>query len=479
MHRRARWPSDALEVAGALPVRDGVVERRPTRTRRGAGRGGGRRRRSARGPPRWRATARWPRGTSSACAGGRRRRSRCPGTAAAARCAARCRGGRRRWSPRRRGSGLTSAPGTRLSTRIAWPWPTTRKPSVRLSTSQPIAGRRPAVGLEPLVAVDVRREQQHQLAGRRQQPAEVPAEHVAHPALVVGVGHHARAPSALHRLEWMWQLEPASSTCGLAMNVADRPRAWAISLTAVLNSRLMSAISTAVWNVRLTSCWPRAGLALGVLEREPGPAQPAADGAEDVLLLARLEDRVVLDVGRVRRSGRGSRRRGRRRRPPGTGRTRARCRASARSRRRRPARPGPAGCGVARPRPAGPSSTSTRSTSTTRGRLVPRQVADRRLVDDAAHVAVALLVAGPAEPGDRRVVEVAGEEVVAVLGPLACDDVEVEVAVRALADQAALVVGEGDDDGVDAPGLDVGAQGLGWRRAGSGPRVGSAHSGVV
>ncbi len=60
--------------------------------------------------------------------------------------------------------------------------------------------------------------------------------------------------SADHRLEWMWQLEPASSKCGLAMNVADRPAMAAISFTAFLKIRLVSAISTAPWYVRLTSC---------------------------------------------------------------------------------------------------------------------------------------------------------------------------------------------------------------------------------
>ncbi len=71
------------------------------------------------------------------------------------------------------------------------------------------------------------------------------------------------------------------------------------------------------------------------------------------------------------------------------------------------------------------------------------------VIDDAAHVAVALVVAGPAEPGDRHVVDVAGDEVVAVLGALLGDHVEVELAVGALADESALVIGEGDDHGVD------------------------------
>ena len=34
---------------------------------------------------------------------------------------------------------LASAPGIRFSTRMPWPWPTMRKPSVRLSTAQPTA----------------------------------------------------------------------------------------------------------------------------------------------------------------------------------------------------------------------------------------------------------------------------------------------------------------------------------------------------
>ena len=72
----------------------------------------------------------------------------------------------------------------------------------------------------------------------------------------------------------MWKLEPASSKCGLAMNVADTPWAAAISLTAFLNTMLMSAISTASWNVRLISCWPRPASPLEYSTGSPAAARP-------------------------------------------------------------------------------------------------------------------------------------------------------------------------------------------------------------
>ena len=67
-------------------------------------------------------------------------------------------------------------------------------------------------------------------------------------------------------------------------------------------------------------------------------------------------------------------------------------------------------------------------------------------------------------------------QVVAVLGALLDDDVEVEVAVGALADQPALVVAEGDDDRVDRAVADVGLELLGGDVGVAAP---SAHSGVV
>ncbi len=88
----------------------------------------------------------------------------------------------------------------------------------------------------------------------------------------------------------------------------------------------------------------------------------------------------------------------------------------------------------------------------------PWQVADRRLVDDAAHVAIALVVARPAEPGEWRVVEVAGDQVVTVLGALGKDRVDEEFTVRALADHPPVVVGEHGEHGVDGTALDVGAK---------------------
>ena len=88
----------------------------------------------------------------------------------------------------------------------------------------------------------------------------------------------------------------------------------------------------------------------------------------------------------------------------------------------------------------------------------PRQVANRRRVDDAAHVAVALLVARPPEPGQRRVVEVAGDEVVAVLRAVVEDRVEEERRLGALADHPPVVVGEHGEHRVDRPAAHVGFQ---------------------
>jgi hypothetical protein len=92
------------------------------------------------------------------------------------------------------------------------------------------------------------------------------------------------------------------------------------------------------------------------------------------------------------------------------------------------------------------------------GGLHPGQVADGRRVDHAAHVSVALVVAGPRETGDGCVVEVAGDQVVAVLRALLDYHVEIELPVRALSDEAAVVIAEGDDHRVDRAVADVGLE---------------------
>ena len=265
------------------------------------------------------------------------------------------------------------------------------------------------------------------------------------------------APSGDHRLEWTWKLEPASSKCGLAMNVAETPLAAAISLTAFLNSRLMSAIDDGVLVREVDLVLAAAGLALGELHRQPGVAKSTADRPDDALLLGRLQDVVVLDVGR---------------------------------RRRQRAVVGAVGVVVALPEEEELDLAAALDDEPGVGggghlalqdaprrelhrrcrvdvdevddhhrRLVqPRQVADRRRVDDAAHVAVALVVARPAETRQRRVVEVAGDEVVAVLRPVRDDGVEEELAVGALADHPPEVVGEHGEHRVDVAAVDVGTQ---------------------
>jgi hypothetical protein len=81
--------------------------------------------------------------------------------------------------------------------------------------------------------------------------------------------------------------------------------------------------------------------------------------------------------------------------------------------------------------------------------------ADGRRVDHGPHVAVALLVAGEAIAGDRVVVHVRGDQVVAGLVALGPGDVlQVEAPGRPLAHQPALQVRERGDDRVDLAGGD-------------------------
>ena len=202
---------------------------------------------------------------------------------------------------------------------------------------------------------------------------------------------------------------------------------------------------------------PAPGLALGELDRQPGAGEPAPHRPDDVLLLGRLQDVVVLDVRRVRRQ--------------------------------RPVVVGVGGvvrlleqeeldlAAALHGEPGVPGGGDLTLQDAPRRHLDglaavdvdevddhhrrprdPRQVADRRCVDDAAHVAVALLVARPAESGERRVVEVAGDQVVAVLGAFGEHRVEEERGVGALADHPPVVVGEHRQHGVDGTAFDVGPQ---------------------
>ena len=88
-----------------------------------------------------------------------------------------------------------------------------------------------------------------------------------------------REPSSAHRLEWMWQLLPPSSKCGLAMNVTDRPRLGGDLLDGVLEHEVGVGHLQRRLERQVELVLAAPGLALGELDREPGAAQAAADRA--------------------------------------------------------------------------------------------------------------------------------------------------------------------------------------------------------
>ena len=88
------------------------------------------------------------------------------------------------------------------------------------------------------------------------------------------IGHRARRPpSGDHRLEWTWKLEPASSKCGLAMNVAERPVRRGDLLDGVLEQQVDVGHLDGVLEREVDLVLAAAGLALGELDREPGAAR--------------------------------------------------------------------------------------------------------------------------------------------------------------------------------------------------------------
>ena len=90
-----------------------------------------------------------------------------------------------------------------------------------------------------------------------------------------------------------------------------------------------------------------------------------------------------------------------------------------------------------------------------RGRLEPRNPAQRGEVRPQDEVAVALLPAGDAVARDGIHLHVVGEQVVAALDAVLVDVVfDEELPVQALAHEPALHVGEGDDHRVDRAVLD-------------------------
>ena len=93
-----------------------------------------------------------------------------------------------------------------------------------------------------------------------------------------------------------------------------------------------------------------------------------------------------------------------------------------------------------------------------RGPLLPGDQPQRAEVRAHHEVAVAALPGGHREALDRRHVDVDGEQVVAPLGAVLGDLVEEVVRDEALAHQAPLHVGDGEEDGVDLATLDQPAQ---------------------
>ena len=78
----------------------------------------------------------------------------------------------------------------------------------------------------------------------------------------------------------------------------------------------------------------------------------------------------------------------------------------------------------------------------------PRQTPQRRHVGLHDEIAVALLPVGGRVAGHRLHVDVVGEQIVAAVG-LLVRPLEEILGLHALADQAPLHVGKGDDDGID------------------------------
>ena len=88
--------------------------------------------------------------------------------------------------------------------------------------------------------------------------------------------------------------------------------------------------------------------------------------------------------------------------------------------------------------------------------LEPRDPAQRGEVRVEREVAVAALPAGDLVPRDGIHLHLQREQVVAALDRVPCLELaQEELGVDALAHQAALHVGEGDDDRVDRAGLDL------------------------
>src|SRR3954468_213027 len=134
----------------------------------------------------------------------------------------------------------------RFSTREPAPWPTMRKPRVRLSRPQPTAVGAHEPGWKRLYELIVGA---HSRESSRAS-ASCPPSHQRNVSLIPcgapASCNTLTVPSAFHNEEWMWHDDPVSSRSYFAMNDTDRPCSAAISLAAVLYRWFRSAISTAV-----------------------------------------------------------------------------------------------------------------------------------------------------------------------------------------------------------------------------------------
>ena len=190
-------------------------------------------------------------------------------------------------------------------------------------------------------------------------------------------------------------------------------------------------------------------LALARLHGHAGRLEMATERAGEALRAGALQQLVVLEVPARRTQVGVARRRRLLVRACGTGSTRARSQPW-------PLRPASAAAVTCRrriERGATVAQVSVRgSTTSHRTSAVRSSHVAGRSVDEVRHeveVAVAEVPAGECVARDRLQLHVGGEQVVAGMGAVARDLIEEEVDVDPLAGEAAVVVGEADDDGVD------------------------------
>src|SRR5207237_8883131 len=119
------------------------------------------------------------------------------------------------------GYGFTSPPGRRVSSRSAWPWPTTRSAQVRLSRPHATAVGANAPGTKRLYELTLGAYNRH--SSRRQ--SSWPARKL----LNAGSSAAKRLdPSSFASERWMWHELPSRSLY-LAMKLIETPSCEAIS----------------------------------------------------------------------------------------------------------------------------------------------------------------------------------------------------------------------------------------------------------